>query len=83
MLHRKSVELSNGQQTRYITAATLVVLGGKNDAIGSADAAAARTRHNIAGSEIEILPDAGHLMNYDEPELIGSYDCELPSKTHG
>lgn len=57
---------------RKIQSPTLLFLGGKDGAIGSAAAAAKRARRTIAGCEIEVLPSAGHLMLFDEPELIGA-----------
>jgi pimeloyl-ACP methyl ester carboxylesterase len=52
-----------------IKSRTLVILGGKDGLIGSATAAAKRAR-NIPGCEIEILPNAGHIMSVDEPEFV-------------
>ena len=49
---------------------TLVILAGKDGLVGSAAAAAKRAR-NIPSCEIEILPQAGHIMNVDEPEFVG------------
>jgi len=40
--------------------------------VGSATAAAKRAR-NIPGCEIEILPNAGHLMSVDEPEFVSAH----------
>jgi pimeloyl-ACP methyl ester carboxylesterase len=54
-----------------IKSRTLVILGGKDGLIGSATAAAKRAR-NIPGCEIEILPNAGHLMSVDEPEFVSA-----------
>jgi pimeloyl-ACP methyl ester carboxylesterase len=59
------------RKLRMIDAPTLVILGGKDGLIGSATAAARRARRNIAGCEIQILPDAGHVMSIDEPEFVG------------
>jgi pimeloyl-ACP methyl ester carboxylesterase len=52
-----------------IKSRTLVILGGKDGLVGSATAAAKRAR-NIPGCEIEILPNAGHIMSVDEPEFV-------------
>jgi pimeloyl-ACP methyl ester carboxylesterase len=57
------------RQLAMIKSRTLVMLGGKDGLIGSATAAAKRAR-NIPGCEIEILPNAGHLMSVDEPEFV-------------
>jgi pimeloyl-ACP methyl ester carboxylesterase len=59
-----------GRKLRTIKAPTLVVLGGKDGLVGSAAAAAKRARI-IPSSEIEILPQAGHIMSVDEPEFVG------------
>jgi pimeloyl-ACP methyl ester carboxylesterase len=58
------------RKLRTIKAPTLVILGGKDGLVGSAAAAAKRAR-NIPSCEIEILPEAGHIMSVDEPEFVG------------
>jgi len=58
-----------GRKLRTIMAPTLVILGGKDGLVGSAAAAAKRAR-NIPSCEIEILPQAGHIMSVDEPEFV-------------
>jgi pimeloyl-ACP methyl ester carboxylesterase len=60
-----------GGTLRKITAPTLVILGGKDGLVGSATAAAQRAHRHIAGCQIEILPNAGHIMSIDEPEVVG------------
>ena len=50
---------------------TLAILGGKDGLVGSASAAAKRAR-NIPDCEIEILPNAGHIMSVDEPEVVSA-----------
>jgi pimeloyl-ACP methyl ester carboxylesterase len=57
---------------RSITMPTLVFLGGKDGLVGSASAAARRARRNITRCAIEVLPDAGHVMSVDEPDLVGT-----------
>jgi pimeloyl-ACP methyl ester carboxylesterase len=59
------------RRLRLIKAPTLVFLGGKDGLVGNATAAAKRARRNIDGCEIEILPEAGHVMSVDEPAFIG------------
>jgi len=59
-----------GRKLRMIEAPTLVILGGKDGLVGSAAAAAKRAR-NIPSCEIEILPQAAHIMSVDEPEFVG------------
>jgi pimeloyl-ACP methyl ester carboxylesterase len=51
-------------------APTLGILGGKDGLVGNATAAARRAR-NIPNCEIEILPQAAHIMSVDEPEFVG------------
>jgi pimeloyl-ACP methyl ester carboxylesterase len=58
------------RKLRTIKAPTLVILGGKDGLVGSAAAAAKRAR-NIPNCEIEILPQAGHIMSVDEPAFVG------------
>jgi len=58
------------RKLRMIKAPTLVILGGKDGLVGSARAAANRAR-SIPVCEIEVLPDAGHIMSVDEPEFVG------------
>jgi pimeloyl-ACP methyl ester carboxylesterase len=60
----------SSRKLRTIKAPTLVILGGKDGLVGSATAAAKRAR-NIPGCDIEILPQAGHIMSVDEPEFVG------------
>jgi pimeloyl-ACP methyl ester carboxylesterase len=57
------------RKLRTIKAPTLVILGGKDGLVGSAAAAAKRAR-NIPSCEIEILPQAGHIMSVDEPDFV-------------
>jgi pimeloyl-ACP methyl ester carboxylesterase len=59
------------RKLRTIRAPTLVILGGKDGLVGNAAAAAKRAR-NIPNCEIEILPQAGHIMSVDEPEFVGN-----------
>ena len=60
---------------RTITAPTLLFLGGQDAAVGNT--AASRARRTIARCQIEILPKAGHLMMFDEPEFIGGRTAEF------
>jgi pimeloyl-ACP methyl ester carboxylesterase len=62
----------SARKLQRIVCPTLVILGGKDGLIGNARAAAARARRHIADCDVEILPDAGHVMMIDEPELVGS-----------
>jgi pimeloyl-ACP methyl ester carboxylesterase len=49
----------------------LVFLGENDGLIGSPKAAAKRAR-NIPNCDIVIMPRAGHIMNIDQPELVGA-----------
>lgn len=62
---------------RMITAPTLLFLGGRDGLVGSAPAAARRARRNITGCAIEVLPDAGHVMSVDEPDLVSARISEF------
>jgi len=62
---------------RMIKAPTLVFLGGKDGLVGSATAAARRARRNFTGCEIEVLPEAGHVMSVDEPDRVGDRIVEF------
>jgi pimeloyl-ACP methyl ester carboxylesterase len=62
---------------RMIEAPTLVFLGGNDGLVGSATAAARRARRNIAGCEIEILPEAGHVMSVDNPDFVSGRIVEF------
>jgi pimeloyl-ACP methyl ester carboxylesterase len=59
------------RKLRRIKSPTLAILGGKDGLVGSASAAAKRAR-NIPDCEIEILPNAGHIMSVDEPEFVSA-----------
>jgi pimeloyl-ACP methyl ester carboxylesterase len=61
-----------GRKLGQIQAPTLVVLGGKDGLVGSAPAAARRASGNIRRCEIEILPEAGHIMSVDDPDFVSS-----------
>jgi pimeloyl-ACP methyl ester carboxylesterase len=60
-----------GWRLARIKAPTLVFLGGKDGLIGSATSAARRARR-IPRSRVEILPNAGHVMSIDEPDVVGT-----------
>jgi pimeloyl-ACP methyl ester carboxylesterase len=60
------------RKLRMIKAPTLVFLGGKDGLVGSATGAARRARRNITRCEIEILPEAGHVMSVDEPDFVSA-----------
>ena len=65
------------RRLRRIHAPTLVFLGGRDGLVGSPAAAAKGARRNIAGCEITVLPDAGHVMSVDEPDIIGERIIEF------
>lgn len=60
------------RKLRTIKAPTLVILGGKDGLAGSA-AAAAKRAQAIPSREIKILPQAGHIMSVDEPDVVGEH----------
>ena len=62
---------------RSIDAPTLVFLGGKDGLVGSATAAAKRAQGNITRCQIEVLPEAGHVMSVDEPDFVGNRIVEF------
>ena len=65
------------RRLRMINTPTLVFLGGNDGLVGSATAAARRARRNITGCQIEVLPDAGHVMSVDEPDFVGGRILEF------
>jgi len=65
------------RKLRAIQAPALIFLGGKDGLVGPAAAAAKRARRNITGCEIEFLPEAGHVMSVDEPDLVGNRIVEF------
>jgi len=50
----------------------LVFRGGKDGLVGDVAPAIRRAQRYIAGCEIEVLPNAGHIMSVDEPNLVGT-----------
>ncbi len=60
-----------------IKAPTLVFLGGRDGLVGSPAAAARRARRNIIGCEVQVLPEAGHVMSVDEPVVVGERIVEF------
>ena len=67
---------------RRIETPTLVILGGKDGLVGDPAAAAKRARRNIADCEIEILPNAGHIMSVDDPALVGRRTSRFLEPSH-
>jgi pimeloyl-ACP methyl ester carboxylesterase len=68
--HKDARNTASSRKLRTIKAPTLVILGGKDGLVGNATAAARRAR-NIPNCEIEILPQAAHIMSVDESEFVG------------
>jgi pimeloyl-ACP methyl ester carboxylesterase len=62
-----------------IKAPVLVFLGGRDGLVGPPAAAARRARCNIGKCEIEVLPDAGHVMSVDEPDFAAKRSIEFLS----
>jgi pimeloyl-ACP methyl ester carboxylesterase len=65
-----------GWRLARIKAPTLVFLGAKDGLIGSATSAARRARR-IPRSQVDILPNAGHVMSIDEPDVVGNRIVEF------
>ena len=65
------------RRLRMIGAPTFIFLGGRDGLVGNPAAAARRARRNIAGCQIEVLPDAGHVMSVDEPDFVGERIVEF------
>jgi pimeloyl-ACP methyl ester carboxylesterase len=67
----------SSRKPRKIPAPTLVFLGGKDGLVGEVVPAERRARRYIAGCEIEVLPNAGHVMSVDEPNLVATRIVEF------
>jgi pimeloyl-ACP methyl ester carboxylesterase len=67
------------RRLRRINAPTLVFLGGRDGLVGPPPAAARRARRNISGCDIEVLPNAGHVMSVDEPDFVAKRSIEFLS----
>lgn len=65
------------RRLRGITVPTLVFLGGRDGLVGDPAAATKRARRNIARCEIEVLPDAGHVLSVDEPDFVATRIVEF------
>jgi pimeloyl-ACP methyl ester carboxylesterase len=61
----------SARKLRRITTPTLVFLGGKDGLVGDVAPVERRAQRYIAGCEIEVLPNAGHVMSVDEPNFVG------------
>ncbi len=62
----------SARKLRKITTPTLVFLGGKERLVGDVAPVEKRAQRYIAGCEIEVLPNAGHVMSVDEPNFVGT-----------
>ncbi|MCL4517406.1 MAG: alpha/beta hydrolase [Firmicutes bacterium] len=62
----------SGDNLRRIKAPVLLVLGGSDNPIGSAEKAAARAEKLIPDIQVEIMPKTGHLMNMEDPEFVNA-----------
>jgi pimeloyl-ACP methyl ester carboxylesterase len=60
------------RRLRKIDAPTLALLGGRDGLVGRPNAAARRAHAFIAHAEVAVLPDAGHIMSVDEPDVVAS-----------
>lgn len=63
------VKITN-RKLRQLKVPTLLILGGRDRAVGNPGKAAFRARKLISNLELEILPDSGHLLSYEEPAVI-------------
>ena len=64
------------EQLTAIKAPTLVLAGGEDPALE----AARLTHTKIAGSELVVIPGAGHLSNVDKPEEFNRHILEFLKK---
>ncbi|MCP4895985.1 MAG: alpha/beta fold hydrolase [bacterium] len=55
-----------------INAPTLLILGGKDGPIGDPDRSARRAKRTIPNVTVEILPDSGHMMSTEAPEVVNA-----------
>ncbi|MBI1939644.1 MAG: alpha/beta fold hydrolase [Ignavibacteriales bacterium] len=60
------------EELQKIKARTLLLLGEKDDLIGSIEEVKSNAEKNIANVEIAIIEDAGHMINTDRPEITDS-----------
>ena len=67
----------SARRLRKITTPTLLFLGGKDGLVGDVAPAKKRAQRYIAGCEIEVLPNAGHVMSVDEPNFVGTRIVEF------
>jgi pimeloyl-ACP methyl ester carboxylesterase len=67
----------SARKLRRITTPTLVILGGDDGLVGAVAPAKKRAQRYIAGCEVEVLPNAGHVMSVDEPNLVATRIVEF------
>lgn len=60
----------SASKLKLIKSPTLLFLGGKDGPIGNPKKIVKRARRCISDVNVEILPNAAHLMNVEAPELI-------------
>jgi pimeloyl-ACP methyl ester carboxylesterase len=60
----------SGALLRKIKAPVLLMLGERDNPIGNANEVAKRARRFISRVEVEIIPNAGHMMNTEQPEFV-------------
>lgn len=58
---------------RGIRAPVLLILGGRDGPIGPPERSAERARKLLPMVEVAILPDAGHAMNVDQPDVVNAH----------
>jgi pimeloyl-ACP methyl ester carboxylesterase len=62
-------ELSD-KQLKSITVPTLLLLGENDGPIGPPDEARERSEKFIRDVRVKVISNAGHMMNYDQPEIV-------------
>lgn len=59
-------------QLRKINLPTLLMLGECDNVIGNAREVGNRAKRLIPGVQVEIIPDAGHMMSTEKPEFVNA-----------
>ena len=59
-------------QLRKIKSSTLLMLGERDNVIGDAKAVGDRAKRLIPNVQVDIIPDAGHMMSTEKPEFVNS-----------
>jgi len=62
--------LSDEELVEKIEAPNLLLIGDKEYILGSPTSAIERAGRLLPNLEADIIPDAGHLLSLDQPELV-------------